>query len=222
MATLDAPPQRGEKIELAVQREMARRRRLLRLYLALLLIPVGAAVWFVAAGRTDRDFVQQAVKAGVAPVEQRYSEIAPKLDQVHELDQVLPAVRSAAHEVQAQKEQVSALAQTQDQLRLQLNDVTSNVRALVKITEAAPGPGLDSRIGELAKRVEVLQNGQEGLLQQQKRIAAEVEKLHLERQPPPGAGPDASKLEERLRQLELDNRALRGELRKMQAVRPPG
>lgn len=231
MATLDVPPQRGARIELAVQREMARRRRLMRLYLLLLLIPLGVAGWFVAAGRSDRQIVRQEVREQVAPVAQRYAEIAPKLEQVKGLGELLPAVQSAALAVEAQKTQVSALVKSQETLRQQVTAVSSNVQELVPQVRALSAQPesrglqreLGARVDELTKSVKDLRLSQDGVLLQQRRIFADLEKIRVERQPSPGAGaPDLSKLELRLQQLEQDNQALRGEVRKMRAVRPPG
>src|SRR5687768_17930522 len=44
-----------DALPISVGRELARRRRLLRLYLLLLLVPLGIAAWFLVAGRSDQD-----------------------------------------------------------------------------------------------------------------------------------------------------------------------
>jgi hypothetical protein len=51
MATLDRDrPAAADRIDLAVARELARRKRLLRFYLLLLLVPIGVAAWAVWSG----------------------------------------------------------------------------------------------------------------------------------------------------------------------------
>jgi hypothetical protein len=108
VTTLD---RRTDRIENAVERELARRRRLLRLYLLLMLVPLGLAAWFLAAGRSDQATFRQTVEERVAPVEQSYEKVASKLEQVENLD--LPMVQQAAEKLQEQEKQVAAL---QDQV----------------------------------------------------------------------------------------------------------
>lgn len=223
MAALDdVSPGRGERIELAVQREMARRRRLLRLYLLLLLIPLGVAAWFLAAGRSDRAAVEQAVE----------SSVGPRLAELKQLGEALPAVQNAAREVQAQKARVSALAQGQETLQQQVTSVASDVKSLeprVRALQVQPPPDVTlqrevgARLDELAKNVKELRQGQDSLALQQRSITTDFEKLRLEKQPPTGLSTfDLQRLDNRLRALEQENQSLRSEMGRLRTVRPPG
>jgi cell division protein FtsB len=228
MAVLDdVPPGRSERIELAVQREMARRRRLLRLYLFLLLIPLGVGAWFLSSGSSDREAARQDIQK----VEKSYAEIAPKIDQVKELDTVLPELRGTAQRIADQQAQVSTLAQSQDKLEKRLTSVATDLQSLApKVKALAPSPEdlkrqreLAARLDDLAKNVKELRQGQDNLSLQQHRITADVEKLRLEKQPSPGLSTfDLQRLENRLRTLEQDNQNLRSEMFRLRSVRPPG
>jgi DNA repair exonuclease SbcCD ATPase subunit len=136
MATLASPsaPPSG-RIENAVERELARRRRLLRLYLLLLLVPLGLAAWFLAFGRSDQEIVHQTVEQRVAPVEARYEQIAPKLEQVESLDKTLPVVQQAAKQLQAQGKQVETLRQQVQEIAPAVQQIQAQQRQVATLQQ---------------------------------------------------------------------------------------
>lgn len=147
MATLidpSVPP--TSRIENAVERELARRRRMLRFYLLLLLVPLGLAAWFLAAGRTDQEVLGQAVETRIAPVEERYARIAPKLDRVESLDEALPVVEKAAEQLQAQEEKVAALQQQVQAIAPAVKEIQATQASLLRNVEPS------AELQELAQR----------------------------------------------------------------------
>ena len=74
--------ERSRRIEQTVARDLARRRRLIWIYLALLLVPLAVAAAHALYGRTDRQIVAREVEQRVEPVERTYQEIAPMLEDV--------------------------------------------------------------------------------------------------------------------------------------------
>jgi len=79
--------ERRSRIEQTVARDLARRRRMIRVYLALLIVPLAVAAAFMLFGRTDREVVEQEVEQQVAPVWQSYREIEPMLTEVRGVDE---------------------------------------------------------------------------------------------------------------------------------------
>jgi len=123
--------ERDRRLDLSVQRELARRRRLIRLYLVLLAIPLAVAAGFLLWGRTDRQVVQQEVEQRVKPVESQYREIQPMLDDVRGVSALLPEIRSV-------DERFQGYAQGQDELQERVAAVTSELRELKPaVAEAA-------------------------------------------------------------------------------------
>jgi len=227
----DVPAGRSERIELAVQRDLARRRRLMLLYLLLLLIPLGVTGWFIAAGHTDQQAVQQtvqkAVDSRVAPIEQRFKGI--KVERIEDLDKVLPAVQSAAQQIDAQKAQVTALAQGQEKLQRQLTDVASGVEEIKPqiraLTALAPAPDLtpklQARLDILEKTVTGLRQSQAMIADQQKRITVSLEQLRMEKPVSPGGAADLGKLEERLRALEQSHEVVKRQVLQLRPSQKP-
>ena len=148
MTTLDS---RSDRIENAVGRELARRRRLLRLYLLLLLVPLGLAAWFLAAGRSDQETLRQTVEDRVAPVEQSYEQIAPKLQQVESLDEALPVVRQAAKQLQEQEKQVAALQDRVEKIEPEMREIQADQASLLRNVQPA---GEVKRLSDQLMRVE--------------------------------------------------------------------
>ena len=241
MAVLDSASagrgDRNDRIELAVQRELARRRRLMTLYVLLLLIPLGVGGWLIAAGHLDESVMQQTVwrevETRVAPVEQHYQEIAPKLQQVQDLDKVLPEVKSAARQVDAQRIQVEKLAHGQEQLQQQVSNVASGVEKLApqiqQIQErsmrapenAEAHRGLDARLGALERNVNDLRQTQVGLMEQQKRIVVNLETLQREKPSPSASAIDLEKLNARLNALEKSHEQIKGQVFKLRPMEKP-
>jgi len=173
----DVPPGREDRIELAVQREMARRRRLLRLYLLLLLIPVGVAVWLLAGGAESH--LTSAVEI---PVEVRE---APQ------------KIEKQAAEIEEQKRQVQAITERQKELQKQVTAVGSGLQELEPQLVAPQGGtermqitalhrGLDMRLETLEQRLQKIEETQAALLEEQKKLAGDVEQLQKGRRVSPG------------------------------------
>lgn len=214
MATLDNPSiPHGDRIENAVGRELARRRRLLRLYLLLLLVPLGLAAWFLVAGRSDHEILRQTVEERVAPVEQRYEQIAPKLEQVESLDEALPVVQAAAKQLQEQEKQVETLQGQVEEMVPAVQEIRANQAALLRTVQPA------GELKELSDRLMMMEGSLKSVQAQQNEIQRDLRNVQqrIDKQP---AGPafnlDPKQLNElidaRLRLLEkskvLDRRDL--------------
>jgi DNA repair exonuclease SbcCD ATPase subunit len=178
------PPavQSGKRVENAIEREMARRRRLLRLYLLLLLVPLGLAAWFLAAGRSDHEIVRQSVEERVAPVEQRYEQIAPKLAQVESLDEALPVVQQAAEQLQAQEKQVETLRQEVREIVPAVQEIQANQASLLRNVDPS------GELKELSERLMRVEGSLKSVQAQQSEIQRDLRTVQqrIDKQP---AGP---------------------------------
>jgi chromosome segregation ATPase len=219
------PAGRSERIDLVVQRDLTRRRRLLLVYLILLLIPLGIGGWFLAAGRSDQEAVQQIIQQRMAPVERSYRELTPQLEQVKDLDRVLPEVKSAAREIAAQKVQVEKLAQGQAMIQRQVLDVSSNIRALNQMSMMAssedPTPDYDflkARLDRLEQNVNAFREAQTVLADQQKLVAIRLEQLQKEK---PISSADLKRLEARLSSIEKSQTQMKEEVIKRWTLEKP-
>lgn len=246
MATLDSGPAPSSRIEQTVERELARRRRLLSLYLLLLLVPLGLAAWFLFTA--DYEMADEETYARLDEVEQRYEEIAPKLDQVEALDEALPVVQQAAEQLRDQEKQVETLQR-------QVQAVSSNVQEIapvvqeIKTNQASMMRSLEpsAELRELSGRLAAMERNLEGyqqisarLARQEQRIAG-IEKeqrevvrdlkavqMKVERQPAtPGFNVmDLEKLNDRIRALEQGTGNLKRDVYKLKTdvkeQRPPG
>lgn len=232
MATLDSRSAPPSRIENAVERELARRRRLLRLYLLLLLIPLGLAVWFLLTGRSDHELVRQTVEERVAPVEQRYQQIAPKLDQVETLDRSLPVVEKAAQQLQAQEKQVETLRQEVRAIQPAVEEIRATQASLSRSSDSGEVKELATRLAavekdlagyqQLSTRLAVMEKEQRQVVVDLKEVSARVDKQTNT----PGVSPqDIQKLNDRLRLLEQGTGELRKDFTKLRVgikERPPG
>jgi chromosome segregation ATPase len=241
-----AAADRSARIERTVAREMAHRQRLLRLYLLLLVVPLGVAAWFVVAGRSDRQLVQQEVAARVAPVEASYRTIAPKLEQVAELDRVLPVVTGAAEKIDAQRAEVAELGRSQQALagrveslsatlgstdpgsRGEIKSLSDQVTGLQQTVERFARSTPD--LGDLRERLDRQDRQLSEIAGEQKSLRGTLQDLRVrfERQPGAAVAPSADfeKFDARLRALETNTEVLRGDLGKLdtriRTQRPPG
>jgi chromosome segregation ATPase len=120
----------GERMAQAIEREIRRRQRLLRFYLALLAIPLVVGVVFLSFGRSDRQLVQDEVRAGVAPVHQRFEEIQPALNEVRDLGAVVPQVRQAATKLNQHDRQLVTVMSQQKSLADRIAPVEQSVREI--------------------------------------------------------------------------------------------
>jgi chromosome segregation ATPase len=208
MTTLD---NRSDRIENAVGRELARRRRLLRLYLLLLLVPLGVAAWFLVAGRSDQESFRQAVEDRVAPVEQSYERIAPKLKQVESFDEALPIVQQAAEQLKTQEKQVATLQQ-------QVEEIGASQTIMMRTIEPA------GEVNELSNRLKKVEGSLQSIQAQQSEIQRDLTTVRqrIDRQPGrPVLDLDPQRLNElidaRIRVLERS----RGERRDHRESPPP-
>jgi chromosome segregation ATPase len=243
MATLDSRSAPTSRIESAVERELARRRRLLRLYLLLLLIPLGIAAWFLVVGRSDHEIFRQTVEQRVAPVEERYQQIAPRLAQVETLDRALPVVEKAAEQLQAQERQVATLEQQVREITPVVEEIQVKQASLLRVMESPPAEvrELTSRLAAVERNLAGVQRLSTQLVEQEQRLAVmerqqrqvvldlkEVEdKVRRQPGPIPGFnGMELQKLNERVRSLEQGTGDLRKEFSRLQVDvrerRPPG
>lgn len=176
MTTLD---RRTERIENTVEREMARRRRLLRLYLLLMLVPLGLAAWFLAAGRSDQETLRQTVEARVAPVEQSYERIAPKLEQVESFDEALPIVEQAAKQLQEQEKQVAALQQQVQDIVPEMREIRASQTTILRTIEPA------GELKELSDRLMTIEGRLKNVQAQQSEIQRDltVVQQRIDKQP---------------------------------------
>src|SRR5690349_7710213 len=180
MALVDSPstPPR-DRVERAVERDLARRRRLLQLYLLLLRIPLGLAAWFLAAGRSDQEIVQEAMDERIAPVEKHYEQIAPKLAQVESLDQALPVVQQAAEQLQAQGKQVETLQQQVQEIVPKVQEIQANQASLVRAMEPS------REVKELSDRLAAMEKSLTAIREEQIQVQRELKsvQLRIDRQP---------------------------------------
>lgn len=194
MATLDsrsAPS--GDRIENAVERELARRRRLLRLYLLLLLVPLGLAAWFLVAGRSDHEIFRQTVEDRVAPVEQRYEQIAPRLEQVESLDEALPVVRQAAKQLQEQEKQVETLQDQVEEIVPAMREIQTQQASILRTVQPA------GELKELSDRLMRVERSLTSVQAQQSEIQRDLRTVQqrIDRQPAgPGFNLDPKQLNE--------------------------
>lgn len=180
MALVDspsAPP--GDRVQRAVERELARRRRLLQLYLLLLLIPLGLAAWFLAAGRSDQEIVQEVVDRRLAPVEERYEQITPKLAQVESLDQALPVVQRAAVQLEEQGRQVETLQQQVREIVPKVQEIQARQADLIRPVEPS------REIKELSDRLVAMEKSLATVQERQIQVQRELNSVQrkIDRQP---------------------------------------
>ena len=243
MATLDSRTAPPSRIESAVERELARRRRLLRLYLLLLLIPLGLAAWFLVMGRSDHEALRQAVDERVAPVEKSFQQVAPKLQQVETLvAQAQPLVEKAADQLQAQEKQVETLRQEVRELKPEVQEIKANQASFVRGMEASGEvKELSARLATVERNQAVYQRISTQLAEQEQRLAAmekqqrqvvtDLKEVQAKVEKRPGPMPgfnvlDLQKLSERVRALEEGTGDLRKDFTRLQVDikerRPPG
>lgn len=164
--TTEPPEERSRRIEAAVQRDLARRRRLIQLYLALLLVPLAVAAVLMAVGRTDREVVAAEVEQRVAvevdqriqPVEESYREIAPMIEEVRGFNALVP-------DAGALEDRFAAYERGQSELAAQVTAVTAEVQQIEPViaeARAAKAQVEEMRREysaqqlELSKRIDVL------------------------------------------------------------------
>jgi hypothetical protein len=165
----DDRPGREQRIETAVQRELAQRRRLMSLYLLLLLIPLGVGGWFLYTGISAPPPPPR-ISTGLPPETQRQ-------------------IEEQKVQIAAQKKQVEELTRTQKDLQVQVKKVGSGLEGLEprimanvppnsgRVEIAAVHSNIDARLDNLAKRISQIEETQAGLLEQQKKILAELEEI---------------------------------------------
>lgn len=149
-------------------REVARRRRLIRTYLALLVVPLAAVAALLLFGRTDRAVVEQEIDQRVRPVEETYSRIEPMLDEVRQVG--VPELRAAGDRFRGYErgqselsEQVEQVAAEIERLRPAVQEATE-IRAEMqerrRIWPPSPGGG-DRRLPEGTTPAEAMDAGRD-------------------------------------------------------------
>lgn len=117
----DPDAERSRRIEATVQRDLARRRRLIRLYLALLLVPVAVAAGLMLFGRSERATVDQAAEQAVDARVERLAPMAVELER--EWASLGPRIRGV-------DERFESYERGQSELAEQLSAVTADVREI--------------------------------------------------------------------------------------------
>ncbi len=148
-----SPAPEGDRfagISRAVERETRYRQRMLRIYLALLLIPLAILVVFLVFGRSDGAEIQ-AVKVA-------YAAVQPTLAHVRALDTVVPQLRDASHRLERQERRVAILQDSQRVLAASIVPVVDTVRHLA--ANIADVRAAQVLIPQLRAQVAALQDSQ--------------------------------------------------------------
>ena len=182
------------RVERAVKREMRKQTWLSVLFTVLLIVPLGLAGFYFVFGHTDRQMVQaevrQEVEQRVEPVARLAREAAPALAKVNETAAAVQQQQAAAL---LQLQRVDGVLQEQEQVRLQVSQLTQQLpqiqASLVQAQE------LGSRMAELRDAVDAhnrrlvsMAEAQTRILQDQQAlsvsvrdVSAKVDRVPLER-----------------------------------------
>jgi DNA repair exonuclease SbcCD ATPase subunit len=206
--------ERTRRIGLSVDREVARRQRLIRIYLALVAVPLAVAGLFLAFGRTDRQVVQQEVDKRVTPVEESYREIQPMLSEVRGVGELLP-------QIQAVGDRFQSYEQGQDSLRRQVAQVTAQVGELQPAVEE--GRQAKAEIAELRRDYESQQQELKGDIEAlARRFAPALGQLPGGQPPAAGRPPQSTvdRLAGRTAQIEQQQAELSRQMALLQQTAP--
>jgi len=161
---------RTSRIEQTVARDLARRRRMVRAYLALLIVPLAVAAAFLVFGRTDRRVVEEEVEEQVAPVWQSYREIEPMLTEVRGVGELLPSIRGV-------DERIERYERGQSELSERVAAVAADVRELEPI--AAAGREAREQVTELRRDWEA----------EKRQLSRRIDAFEMRLDPAAGEGP---------------------------------
>ena len=153
-------PGRSGRIEEVVAREMNRSRRLLWLYVLLLVIPLGACAVYYQYGRTDVALVHSEVNSNIAPYKQIIEQAKPALAQV----------RQTADQLSAQETRLNSLSQEQQALATTVQAVPEKLQQIDSVRADLSGVKTDMAVvrtqnQELRGALENTRNGVEQLNQ---------------------------------------------------------
>ncbi len=157
--------ERSRRIEQTVARDLARRRRLIRVYLLLLLVPLIAVAAHMVVGRTDRKIVEDEVR----PVKESYEKIAPVLAEVGEVGELLPEIRAVGDRFQNYE-------QGQQALDRRVNEVAAEIGELQPAV--ADARAAKAEVAELRQAYEV----------QQQQLSRRIDAFELRLGPRDGEG----------------------------------
>src|SRR5262245_37666473 len=177
------------RIARAAEREAARDRRVLWLYLALAIVPVALAVAFLKYGRTDRRIIENEI----APVKVQLGEVQPALQEVRQLRTVAAQLRGVGDVAGQMKD---AVAKIDDQGRelARLKDTTATVGA----AREEESRKLDQTVEALRSELATIKVEQENIHRSQLKLQSDVEVLKRR----PGGDIDLESLTRRLSAIE--------------------
>lgn len=149
----------AQRVSQTVERENQSRRRALRVFLALLLIPLAAVVLVLVKGVSDTEWVRENARVAVAPDLKAVRQAA---DEVRE---ALPEIRQAASKVEETSRRVDSVevrqaeAIAEQQVRLsRIEEQQSVTIAQVRELAQAPMATRDPRVDALLERVRGLEH----------------------------------------------------------------
>jgi len=234
--------ERSRRIEQTVARDIARRRRLIRIYLALLVVPLIAVAAHMLLGRTDRQIVEDEVR----PVKETYEKIAPVLADVGEVGELLPEIRAVGDRFQTYErgqsdlgERVAAVAAEVGELQPALADARAAKAEVAELRQAyeAQQQQLGRRIDAFELRLgpagresgadrppagypagatfERLSGRTAAIEQKQAEISEQLTRVLA--RPPQGQPADVEALSGRVRELEVAVDALQEENRRLRS-----
>jgi chromosome segregation ATPase len=162
--------------EAAVERELNRRRRLLRLLTGLLIIPLLAAAGFALFGRTDVEMVRKEVRSGVAPVESKLENLPDAKQLAVVQEQLSGTSKQIDRFKQSTSEEISSLKATTDQNALTIAQQGDKLTAGLKEVASQNAYAISDQGAKLAA-VQNRQNDQETSL---KALRDDLEKVKKE------------------------------------------
>jgi small-conductance mechanosensitive channel len=120
-STISDGPDQPDRIARAVEREVTRRKRQVRVYLALLLVPVGMGAFAVLSGWGEESRLKT-VEANLATVQ-------PSIERIRALDTALIQVTSASTALQSTARDVVQLRQGQQAIEARLDSSVTVLRS---------------------------------------------------------------------------------------------
>jgi len=133
MSSLEIPstdPDRGNRIEQAVAREMSRSKRLLWFYSLLLIIPLGACAAYYQYGRTDVALVHNEVNNNIAPIKQIIEQTKPALAQVRQTADQLSAQQTLLESLSRKQEDLVTTVQAVPDKLQQIDSIRTDLSAV--------------------------------------------------------------------------------------------
>lgn len=196
------PERQDEKIVGALAREARRRKRILAVYLSLLVIPVATGVWYLNHGQMDRQLVRQDVSRQLGPVKLQLEAVEPALKTVQEAGDQLASHQSALIELRAEQEQVvSQLEPISQRVESFASDLEGVRQVRGEISEIRQRMvGYTERLTQLEGEQESLRVNQNRLSRQHDSLARDIGALQRGIGDSPEAAPPGQ-LQELMREL---------------------